>query len=96
MRSYVLVVRDPDFANEFTVDGDVRVIDIDLGSSFTHHPEGEEQAVEWARGRLRDLNGVPTDSPVYQRAIETISAAVEQYGKASKLVERYQARRGRT
>lgn len=91
--SYVLVVRDPDYGNAFTIDGDVDVIDIDLGSSFVKTPDSTDDAEEWVFDRLEGLDGVPTSSPVYKAAIDTLSWTVRRYPQAEALIEAYEARR---
>jgi hypothetical protein len=89
----VLVVRHPDYANAITVDGDVKVIDIDLGGSFYGSPGNDEDALEWAKNLEEWLYQVPTDSPAFTATVETVAEAVERYKKASDWVKAYVAGR---
>lgn len=93
MTAWVLVVRDPDESNAITTDGDVHVIDIDLGSGFDGTPDDTDEATEWASGQLRGLDDVPTNTAVFKAAIDTISSTVEDYPEAGKLVDEYVTRR---
>jgi hypothetical protein len=90
--NYVLIVRDPDSSNDVTIDGDVEVIDIDLGSSFDGSPEDAERALRWAQN-LEGLADVPVGSPVFQAAVDTVAQAVADYDEASAWVDAYVARR---
>jgi hypothetical protein len=91
--AYVLVVRDPDKPNEYTADGDVHVIDIDLGSGFNGAPGNEGQAVEWAGNLPRWLNAVPINSGVYRRVMEVVAYTVRHYPAATAVVTAYKTRR---
>jgi hypothetical protein len=93
--AYVLVVRDPDAANDYTVDGDVHTIDIDLGASFFGTPEDEEQAVGFTENLPCWLDPVPINSPVYKQVIGTVREAVARYPAALAVIARYQAARER-
>lgn len=93
--AFVLVVRDPDSANEITTDGDVQVIDIDLGSSFDGTPNDAKQALDWAKNLERWLADVPVDSPVFRDAVVTVQTAVVDYPDAFNWVDRYVSGRAR-
>lgn len=93
MAAFVLVVRHPDYDNDVTIDGDVRVIDIDLGSSFSGTPDGAEEALEWARNLEHWLAGVPVGPSVFRDAVEAVSTAVERYDAATDWVDAYVAAR---
>lgn len=89
----VLVVRHPDHANEIHTDGDVTVIDIDLGSSFDGKPTDPGEAEEWAEGIAYQLDGVPTSSPVFTQAVEVYRDTVARFPAAAAHVEAYVKRR---
>jgi hypothetical protein len=91
--TYVLVVRAPDKNNEYTVDGDAHIIDMDLGASFVGTPSSSEQAVDWAGNLPRWLNPVPITSPVYRQVMDTVAAMVRDYPAATAVVSQYRARR---
>jgi hypothetical protein len=90
---YVLVVRHPDEANDYTVDGDVHTITLDLGSSFMRTPDTSEQAVSWAQNLPDWLDTVPITSPVYRATLDVVRATVKEYPAALAQVSRYQSRR---
>jgi len=76
-RPVVLVVRDPDYENEFVVDGEVETIDVDLGSEFDGlngfaNLERDEQD-DWARSMLANVAHLPAGSNV-RRAVEGLVA----------------------
>jgi hypothetical protein len=62
-QAVVLCIRDPDWENEYVVDGDVRMIDIDLGSSFNGpkyfnvdlDDAAQRDWLERVRGEVADL-----------------------------------------
>ena len=91
--TYVLVTFSPDSGNEFTVDGDVHVVNIDLGSSFTNSPNDEEQAVDWAENLPGWLNPVPITSPVYTATLKLVADVVSDYPKAVAVVNAYKVKR---
>lgn len=93
MGSHVLVVRHPDYANQITVDGDVEVIDIDLGASFYGSPDDAAEALEWAQNLEFWLHDVQVVSPVFTAAVETVAAAVERHPEAAAWVDAYVVRR---
>ena len=69
----VLVIRDPDESNEFVVDGEVKIIDVDLGRGYASRKEltarlaaGDYDAGEFIDALRQDLAGVPSDSPVHR------------------------------
>lgn len=93
MTAYVLVIRDPDSANEITTDGDVKVIDIDLGSSFDGTPNDERQALSWVRNMRGWLKDVPAGSPVFRATVEAVTYTVVDHPKAVAWVDTYVARR---
>jgi len=74
----VLCVRHPDYANDFTVHGDVRIIDIDLGGGMdiTHGVERDvaaEYIWSW-RNQVRDL---PRDHPIRRDVYGAIWSVIE-------------------
>lgn len=89
MKAIILVVRHPDYGNEYTIDGDARVLDIDLGSSFDGTPDGADQAEEWVENLDGWLDWVPVTSSVFTRAIDVIRNAVDRYPSAVAHVDQY-------
>jgi hypothetical protein len=76
-RPVVLVVRDPDYQNEFVLDGEVETIDVDLGSGFDG-PKGfanlkPAEREDWTRSILADVAHLPAESKVRQ-AVEQLVA----------------------
>jgi len=78
-RPVVVVLRDPDFANEYTTfpgDGDPIVLDVDLGASFNGKPEPEQWA-EW-KGSMEAAyseSGLTQDHPAYIAYFEAVNSA---------------------
>jgi hypothetical protein len=69
----VLVVRDPDESNEITVDGDVHVVDVDLGRGFSSRKElrarladDDSSAAEFLKHLQRRLRELPDGSSTHQ------------------------------
>ncbi len=91
--AYVLTVRHPDDANQYTVDGDVHIIDIDLGSSFTGSPDDEQQAKDWARNIGDWLDRVPITSPVYTDVVQIMRSALSEHPKALAIISQYTHKR---
>jgi len=76
----VVVTRHPDFEDDISLHGvEARVVYIDLGSSFTIHPDDADQAREWSESVWHDLDGLPADHPARAEVAEVISNAVEPY-----------------
>ena len=76
-QAIVLCVRDPDYANDFTVHGDVRIIDIDLGSGFdidkgVERSIAAEYILSW-RAEVRDL---PRDHPIRKAVYDVIHRVI--------------------
>jgi hypothetical protein len=73
----VLCIRDPDYENDYTVVGAVRIIDIDLGRGFDGgkgfralDPEDREEYIEGWRAEVADL---PEDHLIRQQVEAMIS-----------------------
>jgi len=75
----VLVIRDPDYSSEFVVDGEVEIIDVDLGSSFNGPKDVDPESAwgrEWlARTRAR-VKHLAADSEV-RSAVERLCDELE-------------------
>jgi len=73
----VLVVRDPDFDNEYVVEGGrVRIVDVDLGVADLTNPEELQDHVESWRSAVAHL---PARGPIRRRVeqiIRDLEAAV--------------------
>lgn len=76
----VLCVRDPDYENDYTVVGDVRVISIDLGRGFDGgkgfralDPDDRQEYVELWRAQVADL---PEDHAV-RREVELLIESLQ-------------------
>jgi hypothetical protein len=68
----VLVVRHPDASNSYTIDGDVEVIDADLGGAFDGEPRSAEEkadATSMAQGWRDQALRLPKGSKVRQSAL---------------------------
>lgn len=89
VRPIVLVIRHPDYGNEYVVDGDVETIDIDLGSSFNGTPDDSGQAEEWVESINYWLDGVPVTSPVFAAVVETVLNTVGRFDAARGYVDQY-------
>lgn len=78
--SHVVCVRHPDAENTFATFGDVEVIDIDLGSSFSGKPESVEQAREWAQSVWESAKDAPADvsDHVYGVILETVDGYITE------------------
>jgi len=76
----VLVVRHPDYSDDINVYGaEVKLVYIDLGSSFDSTPDSEEQAREWAQSVWGEVKDLPEDHPARISVRETIGYTVERY-----------------
>jgi hypothetical protein len=75
----VLVIRDPDYENEFVTQGDVEIIDVDLGSEF-NGPNGFDPDNDraWVDDQLEKVAQLPEDSPVRQRVQELVDSLLER------------------
>lgn len=74
----VLCVRHPDNANDYTVeDGEVKIIDLDFGSSFDGRPEELDTWQEWAEGARSQMDEakLPEDHPIRQNVESLIGEA---------------------
>ena len=93
--SYVLVVRHPDQANLFTVDGPVVTVGIDLGTGFDSTPGDDEEALSFVDGLATSLAVLPATSPLLGAALDVYADIVKGFSAASAVVEAYRAgRRG--
>jgi hypothetical protein len=76
-RPVVLVIRDPDYQNQFVVDGEVDTIDVDLGRGFDGPSAFAslrlDQQEDWTRSVLANVAHLPVGSNVRQ-AVETLVA----------------------
>jgi hypothetical protein len=73
----VLVVRHPDYENTYTVEGgEVRIVSIDLGSSFDSEPDDREQWEDWSSSVREDISDLPADSTV-RKEVEALIAELE-------------------
>jgi hypothetical protein len=76
-RPVVLVVRHPDYENSYTVEGgDVRIVSLDLGSSFDSEPDDREQWEDWSSSVREDISDLSADSEVRQQ-VEALIAELE-------------------
>jgi hypothetical protein len=76
----VVVTRHPDYADEINVYGtEIKVIYLDLGSSFSGTPEDATQAQEWAESEWDALRDLPATHPARDEVATVISTAVERY-----------------
>lgn len=73
----ILVVRDPDAANDYTVsapDGiEVKFVEADLGSGFDSYPHNDDEAdyaIELADSLDTETQHLPEDDPVRVAAME--------------------------
>ena len=55
--------------------------------------EDAGQALEWGQNLTDWLAGVPVSSPVFQAAVQTVYAAVEDHSAATAWVDTYVATR---
>ncbi len=81
LQATVLVVRDPDYSNETTTDGDVTVVDIDLGASFDGIDNmvdelGLDEARETAESWLAETAHLPASHPG-RSAVESLIEAAD-------------------
>lgn len=79
----VLVVRHPDAENTFTVQGDVRIIDVDLGSSFdaSRITSNDAPAVrEAVAGWRKEVVDLPPRSAVRQHVEALCFQLLEEVG----------------
>jgi methionine aminopeptidase len=92
--NHVLVVRHPDGPNVVTTDGDVGIIDIDLGADFDGKPGDFASAYEFALSVSR-LDDVPVSSPVFNDAVETFYDVLSDWGSVQSIIDEYVAARRR-
>jgi hypothetical protein len=70
----VLTIRDPDHETVHVADGDVRTVDVDLGSQFDGPKDFDpdaDWAAEWIDDTLAQVADLPADSAV-RRAVEDL------------------------
>lgn len=89
--AYVLVVRDPDIADQIFTDGPVEVVSIDLGANFLRTPDTERQAAEFASNLPMWLDSIPTTTPVYARALAVVGSTVSAFPEVAAIVKSYAA-----
>lgn len=76
----VVVTRHPDYADEINVYGtEIKLVYIDLGSSFTITPEDAGQAREWAEGLWNEVSDLPATHPARDNVATVIADTVERY-----------------
>jgi len=92
--SYVLTVRHPDYGNEYTVDGDVHVVDIDLGNGFFVRPGDYETAMDFALSVDR-LSDVPITSPVFSAGLAIFREALRDWDNVLPIIDEYEQERCR-
>lgn len=97
-RPIVLVVRHPDYGNDYTVDHQghepgVSIIDIDLGASFDGTPDHPADAEEFAENIDHWLRDVPVSSRVFSEVIDVVRTTVDRYPTAVEYIDRYVQRR---
>jgi len=74
----VVITRHPDYPNAITVHGgDVRIVDIDLGSSFdmsrTAQYDDADEAEQYALGLEEEISDLPAGHPARREVEDTIS-----------------------
>lgn len=77
-RTYIVVLRHPDYSNEYVVDGDanVEVIDVDQGADdLTHRAE----FLMWAQTHLAIYDEIPEDE--YDDARDAIANAIVNWAR---------------
>ena len=77
----VLVIRDPDWENEYVVEGgEVETIDVDLGASFDgpkHFDASSEEGREWIADVRERVAHLDPDRPIRSRVEELIATLSE-------------------
>ena len=79
---YVICVRHPDHGNEFrtfgnaNADGQIEIIDIDLGASFDGCPDNADQAADWAQAKLGEAMRI-TDRAARDSMLTIISGVLD-------------------
>jgi hypothetical protein len=92
--NFVLIVRDPDAANDITTWGDVQAFDYDLGSSFDGKPQDEETAINFVGDDgPTELDCVPVDHPLYKRVMGLYYQTCGEFENARKILDAYDAKR---
>ena len=79
----VLVIRDPDYENDFVIDGAVRIIDVDLGAQFNGSKDFDaesEQGQQWIASTLEQVADLPSGSLVRQRVEDLVDNLRESDG----------------
>jgi hypothetical protein len=94
MTAYVLVVRHPDASNNITTDGNVEVVDLDLGSSINGSAVNLEDALDFASSVDR-LDVLPFHSPLFAEAVDVFREAVGDFLQAQAHIDGYVAERSR-
>jgi hypothetical protein len=76
-RPVVLVIRDPDYQNQFVVDGEVDTIEVDLGRGFDGPSAFAslrlDQQEDWTRSVLANVAHLPAGSNVRQAAEQLVA-----------------------
>jgi hypothetical protein len=83
-QAYVLVVQRLDDTAEVVVDGDVHVVDLQLG-----WPTTELEAMALAGNLRKLLDRVPIDSPVYAQALAAVTEVAKAFPAAMHKIGQY-------
>lgn len=92
MKSYVLCVRHPDAPLEFTIDGSVTVVSLDLGSGFDTRPRALDDALEFTDASLGKIESLPARSALWGRALEVLTDTVGEFQEALDRIRAYENR----
>jgi hypothetical protein len=80
----VLCVRSPDTDNEFTVHGNVRILDIDLGRGFdvdNIKATERREVAEYVRSWRKEVRGLPRDHPIRRAVYDVIERVLDNTPK---------------